>query len=115
MGDVRMPMKALELNSVILDIKSIVAQDPTTVKRIGVFGSLARGETHENSDIDIAIEYEHDPNKTINFAHFTKFIKMCEQLEDILSGQYGRKIDVIPVEERENCLLQDIREEIIWV
>jgi len=105
-------MNKLELESVIFDIKSIISQDPSTIRRIGVFGSLARHETHEKSDIDIAIEYE---TENYSFDNFVKFLEVCEQMEDTLSGKYGRKIDVIHVEEREDCLLQDIREEVIWI
>jgi predicted nucleotidyltransferase len=78
-------MQKLKLDSVIIDIKSIVSQDPSTIRRIGVFGSLARQETHEKSDIDIAIEYE---TKNYSFDNFVKFLEVCEHMEDMLSGKY---------------------------
>ena len=109
-------MKELKLNNVIVDIKSILSQNPAPIKRVGVFGSLAKGQIHENSDIDIAIEYDIGENyEKYNFEGVLRFCEICETLEDEMSVIYGRKIDVIPVEERKGCLLEDIREEVVWI
>ena len=57
------------------------------VEEIGVFGSFARGDNNENSDIDIAIEINHD--KAV--VGFFEFGRMERFLEDLL----GRKIDLV--------------------
>jgi predicted nucleotidyltransferase len=53
------------------------------VKRIGLFGSFARGVHTEVSDVDIVVEFEHP----IGF----KFIEFTEYLESLL----GRDVDVL--------------------
>ncbi|MCS6964324.1 MAG: nucleotidyltransferase family protein [Thermoflexus sp.] len=53
------------------------------VKRIGLFGSYARGEPGETSDIDLVVEFD----RPIGFA----FIELAEYLENLL----GRKVDLL--------------------
>ena len=106
-------MKTPELSSVIMDIKLALSQNPGPVKRIGVFGSLAKGRFTDNSDIDIAIEYE--PGDDFDFNRYIRFCELCEFIIESISSSYGRKVDLVHVEERPGCLLHDIREEIVWV
>lgn len=56
------------------------------VEEIGVFGSFARGDNDENSDIDIAIEL----NQKIPVGLF-EFAGMRFYLEGVL----GRKVDLV--------------------
>ena len=58
-------------------------RDNFGVRRIGLFGSFAKGEQREDSDIDILIEFE----KPIGL----KFVELAEYLEKVL----GRGIDVL--------------------
>jgi predicted nucleotidyltransferase len=53
------------------------------VKRIGVFGSYAKGLSTEASDIDIIVEFE----RPIGF----RFIEFTEYLENLL----GKSVDVL--------------------
>lgn len=53
------------------------------IKRIGLFGSYAKGTQNEDSDIDIIAEF----NKPIGL----KFVEFTEYLEKIL----GKKVDVL--------------------
>jgi uncharacterized protein len=55
------------------------------IKRIGIFGSYARGEQHKNSDIDILVEYERP--EEVGFA----FFKLADVLKSILTI---KKIDL---------------------
>ncbi len=57
------------------------------VEEIGVFGSFARGDNDANSDIDIAIEINHD--KAV--VGFFEFARMERFLEELL----GRKVDLV--------------------
>ena len=109
-------MQLIDLDSVILDIKKILSKNPAPVKRVGVFGSLVTGRTHENSDIDIAIEYDSGENyEKYSLDSVERFCELCEVLTEKLAAIYDRKIDVIPVEERDGCLLDDIRNEVVWI
>ncbi len=53
------------------------------IKRIGIFGSYAKGTPTEESDIDIVTEFE--------MPIGLKFIELTEYLEQIL----GKKVDVL--------------------
>jgi predicted nucleotidyltransferase len=56
------------------------------VEEIAVFGSFARGDSDENSDIDIAIEL----NRMVPVGLF-EFSSMRFYLEDLL----GKKVDLV--------------------
>lgn len=53
------------------------------VKRIGLFGSVVKGQLKKNSDIDILIEF----SKPLGF----KYIQLVEYLEALL----GREVDIL--------------------
>ena len=53
------------------------------VKRIGLFGSAARGEIHADSDLDFIVELE---NET-----FDAYMDVKEFLEDL----FGRAVDLV--------------------
>jgi len=53
------------------------------VSKIGLFGSFAKGQPDETSDIDIVMEFD----RPIGF----KFIDLVEYLENLL----GRKVEVL--------------------
>ncbi len=56
------------------------------VEEIGVFGSFARGDSNENSDIDISIVLNHKIP-----VGFFEFARMKFYLEDL----FGRKVDLV--------------------
>jgi predicted nucleotidyltransferase len=45
------------------------------VKRLGLFGSYARGEQHKNSDIDMVVEYEEGGKSFANFLGLVDFLE----------------------------------------
>ena len=53
------------------------------VQRIGLFGSYAKGNYTENSDIDLVVEFNHRIG--------LEFVSLCEYFEKIL----GKKVDVL--------------------
>lgn len=55
------------------------------VKKIGLFGSFVSNKQHEDSDIDILVEFESDK------LNYENFINLAYYLEDKLT----RKIDLI--------------------
>ncbi len=54
------------------------------VKRASIFGSAVRGETREDSDIDILVEIDRD-------ISLLEFVALKLELEDVL----GRKVDLV--------------------
>ncbi len=54
-------------------------------RRLGVFGSYARGEEHDESDVDVYVEFE-DTKRT-----YDNFFALHERLEKLL----GRRVDLV--------------------
>ncbi len=55
------------------------------VKRIGLFGSIVRGDAKEGSDIDILVEFEEGNER------FSNLMGLYFYLQDLL----GREIDLV--------------------
>jgi predicted nucleotidyltransferase len=55
------------------------------VRRLGIFGSIARDEHHAESDIDLLVEFQKGTKTFDNFIHLVFF------LEDLL----GRKVELV--------------------
>lgn len=77
------------------------------VKKIGLFGSFAKGIEKESSDVDILIEFE----KPIGL----KFIELAEYIEKLL----GRKVDILTMEGinsiRVKKVSDDIKRSVVYV
>ena len=72
------------------------------VKRIGLFGSYARDEQDEESDVDLVVEFEEGE------ATLDNFLGLVEYLEVLL----GRRVDLITVEGLRHIRIAHVREEI---
>jgi len=72
------------------------------VKRMGIFGSIARGEGKEDSDIDIVVEFERGK------ATF----KNISGLVDFLERLFGREIDLLTPDGIESIRIKHVKEEI---
>ncbi len=70
------------LNIINKNFKAL--QQSYNVKKIGVFGSVARGESTPKSDVDILVELY----KPMGFFRFI-------QLEDHLSELLNKKVDLV--------------------
>jgi predicted nucleotidyltransferase len=71
------------------------------VRRIGLFGSYAKGHSNETSDIDIIVEFE----RPIGL----RFVELVDYLENLL----GRKVDVLTPAGMQNIRLQRVAQSII--
>ncbi len=58
------------------------------VKRLGLFGSFARGQQHAESDVDLLVEFEQDQKTFDNFM----------QLGFFLEDKLGRKVELVTPE-----------------
>ena len=80
------------------------AQKKYGMTKIGIFGSVARGEQREDSDVDVCYEGEAPSFLTLDMIQ--------SELEDLL----GSKVDIVRVRDNMNCLLrQRILREGIYV
>ncbi len=77
------------------------------VKRIGLFGSYAKGHPGDESDVDIIVEFE----RPIGF----RFVELAEYLEQLL----GRDVDVLTPAGIQGIriahIARDITESIVYV
>jgi len=74
------------------------------ISRVGIFGSVAKGNAKETSDVDIVIEIE-------NADPFTLL-----DIKEELSRLFGRKVDIIRLRKNMNKFLRKrIENEAIYV
>jgi predicted nucleotidyltransferase len=75
------------------DVFALLRQSGAQLRRFGVgrlsvFGSFARGEPSDESDVDILVEFE--PGQ----ESFNNFLALAEFLEEL----FGRKVDLLTPE-----------------
>ncbi len=73
------------------------------ISRLGVFGSYARGEATEKSDIDIAVE--------MNGPMGLDFVAMADEIEKL----FGIKTDVVPKRSIKAKYLPYVEKDIVYV
>ena len=76
-------------------------QERYSVRRIGVFGSYARGEQKATSDIDVLVEFE--------TPTFDNFMDLAFYLEEL----FGRKVDLLTPEGVKGIRIKEIAKEIM--
>jgi uncharacterized protein len=72
------------------------------VRRIGLFGSFARGEQRESSDIDLLVEFEKPT--------FRNFMNLSFYLADI----FHRKVDLVTVKGLHPRIRPYVEKDVIW-
>lgn len=73
------------------------------ISKLGIFGSYARGEATESSDIDIAVE--------ITGTMGLNFVAMADEIE----GLFGIKVDVVPTRSINHDYRPFVEKDIIYV
>ena len=92
------------------DIQVIVGEqkkflrDNFEVKRVGIFGSFARGENRVGSDVDMIVEF-YSP---IGFFSFLR-------LERFLSKILKRKVDLVTKRALKRAIKNDILREVVYI
>lgn len=74
------------------------------VKEIGVFGSVARADNTEKSDVDLLVEFSQP-------IGFFKFIELEEYLGKII----GKKVDLVTKKALKPTLKEEILQEVAYV
>ncbi|MGB8217279.1 MAG: nucleotidyltransferase family protein [Candidatus Methanoperedens sp.] len=93
-----------------MDVLAIVKKNKTFlkerfgVKKIGIFGSVARGEAKEKSDVDVLVEFESTKKS------FDNFMELCFFLEDL----FGKKVDLITTSGLDKYIRPYVEREVIW-
>ncbi|MGH8000847.1 MAG: nucleotidyltransferase family protein, partial [Brasilonema sp.] len=91
-------MKTLEEIKQILRQSKPLLQEQYQITQLGIFGSYARGEQTQESDVDVLIDYDQAPT----------LFKLVE-LRDYLSSAIGMKVDIVT----QNGLKPRIRERVL--
>ena len=73
------------------------------VRRIGVFGSIVRGEQRGRSDLDILVEYSETPSLLAIVA-----------LKRHLTELTGEKVDLVPASALKPAYRQTILKEVVY-
>lgn len=73
------------------------------VEKIGYFGSFARNEQTDSSDIDIIVSF----NKPLGWAFF--------DLQELLETELGRKVDLVSIKALKEQLRDIILSEVKYV
>jgi predicted nucleotidyltransferase len=89
------------------DVMEILQQNQTHLKalgvsRIGIFGSFVRGKQHDDSDIDLLVEF------ALGQKSFDAFMELSFYLEEILQ----RKVELVTVESLSPYIGPHILEEV---
>lgn len=74
------------------------------VASLAVFGSMARGDDHEGSDVDVLVTFE-------GKASFDNFMGLKLDLEDL----FGRRVDLLTPECLRPAMRAEIHQEAILV
>jgi len=90
-----------DLKKKLKDLKPILEKN-YKVKSIGLFGSFARNEANEDSDVDILVQFSEDIG--------WEFIDLKQFLEESLE----REVDLITVEALKSELKEEILRDVIY-
>ena len=91
-----MPLQKLNRDEVLRELNNLKPEleKKYGVTRIGIFGSLARNEARDDSDIDVVVEMR-EPN-LFYMVHIKK----------LLEQDFNRHIDIIRYREKMNAYLK---------
>jgi predicted nucleotidyltransferase len=92
-----------DILSSLKNLKGEVARE-YSVKTIGVFGSVARSEETEQSDVDLLVEF----SKPVGFVTFMR-------LENFLSERLGERVDLVTEDSLKPMIRQEVLAEVVYV
>ena len=96
-------MKKLSEIKSLLELHQQSIKEKYNVRQLGIFGSIARDEATEFSDVDILVELE----KPIGLD----FVLLGDELEDIL----GVKVDIVTPNALKPKMFDYIKQDLIYV
>ncbi|MDD4172311.1 MAG: nucleotidyltransferase family protein [Syntrophomonas sp.] len=79
-------------------------QDDFLVSKIGVFGSFARGEATDASDVDILVEF----SDSVDIFHFIR-------LQNRLTAITGRKVDLATPQAIKPLIKDQVLREVLYI
>jgi uncharacterized protein len=96
----------MEKNKIIQKINQEMPflRDKYQVEKLGVFGSIVRGEETEQSDVDILVEFK----TPVGFFQFIR-------LENYLTQILGRKVDLLTKKALKMAVKDEVLKELVYV
>ena len=91
------------------DVQKRIGPEKTTIfsryriRRLGVFGSCARGDNREGSDVDLLVEFERPAG--------IEFIDLAEELERCI----GAKVDLVSAGGIKPAYFKAIEKDLVYV
>lgn len=79
-------------------------QEGYKVSEVGIFGSFAREEQDEGSDIDVLVEFQEPVGLFL-------FVRLANYLEDLL----GRKVDLVTEEAIKDIIKDRVLNDMIYI
>lgn len=92
-----------QVSNTLEQYKANLTQD-YHIKKIGIFGSFARGDMTKKSDIDILIEFAHP-------IGLFKFVELEQKLSTIL----GRRVDLVTKQALKPLIKKEVLQQTIYV
>ena len=78
------------------------------VKKIGLFGSVVRGEQKKNSDIDLIVEFDLNAFGKNFKGLYKSFMGLSSYLETL----FGRKVDILTPDSIKTIRIKEVAENI---
>ena len=96
----------MEKNRIIQKINEEmpILREKYQVEKLGVFGSIVRGEETEKSDVDILVEFK----TSVGFFQFIR-------LENYLTQILGRKVDLLTKKALKAAIKEEVLKELVYV
>jgi hypothetical protein len=93
-------------NKVIKKLKDLDARlnEEFGVHRIGIFGSYARGEEREGSDIDLLVEFK----RPVDLFEFSR-------LRSFLADQLGTAVDLVTPNALKSMIKDNILKSVVYI
>lgn len=85
------------------------------VKRIGVFGSVARGEATVRSDIDFVVDYEYANTKDA-MTEAQKWLDLEELMRAVFNPVELSVVNLVALDDNcDTAMKKDIERDVIWI
>lgn len=96
-------MKKNEILNVLKSLAEIVKKN-YHAEIIGIFGSFARGEEKDTSDIDVLVQFDDD-------ASLFDLVGLADFLEE----QFHIKVDIVPIDTIREEIKEDVLKEAVYI
>ena len=105
----------IDIETIINTVKKIKVQYTSDgLLLMGIFGSYARGDADEYSDIDIAYDIDYDMFFDKYQDGFSELLRI-EELKNHLELALHKKVDLIPFKSTNKKLKNNIEKDLVYV